>query len=245
MPRDASMTGEDLARAVAQHRWYQSIDLGGGLVTPGETGEATCAKLELMGLPERLDGLAVLDIGCNEGFFAFEAERRGAARVLAIDRDREAEAKFGLVRAALGSAAEFRRADLRDLDPAVEGPFDLVFFLAVFHHLRHPLAAMDHVTALTAGTAVMEFVEAVPRDGTRPSALVRRLSKKGRRHLLPTRKFLLEMLESAGYEQVEILAEHRFHRIKEYRDMPGYDEQRVLVKAHRRRGAETPRQEDD
>lgn len=228
------MTMEQATREIARHRWYQSIDLGDGLVTPGESGDATRAKLEMMQLPDDLTGRSVLDVGCNEGFFAFEAERRGASRVTAIDRGSEPAAKFELVRRILGSGVEFRRADVRDLDPVRDGRFDLVFFLAVFHHLKHPLAVMDHLARLTAGTAILEIVEAVPRDGTEPSALVRRFSKKGRRHLLPTRKFLMETLHSSGFDDVEVLGCHRFHRIKNYRDMPGFDEQRVIVKAHRR-----------
>ncbi len=218
---------------IGRHQWYQSIELGDGVTTPGETGEATGAKLEMMNLPTDLSGLSVLDIGCNEGFFAFEAERRGAAPAAAIDKGREAAAKFDLVHRLLDSRVEFRRIRIDELDPRRDGRFDLVFFLSVFHHLRHPLLTIDQVAALTRGCAVMEFVEAVPRGEDRPSALVRKLSRRGHLHMLPTRPFLVEILERAGFATVEILGEHRFHRIKPYRDMPGFDEQRVLLKAVR------------
>jgi len=227
------MNREQLLAEVAEHHWYQSIELGDGLITPGETGDATVKKLDMMDLPQDMSGLSVLDIGCNEGFFAFEAERRGADRVVALDKSREAAAKFDLIKRALGSRVEFRRIKLTNLVPRESGQFDLVFFLSVFHHLRHPLMVLDHVAELTRGCAVMEFVEAVPNTGYEPSALVRKLSKQGHLHVLPTRKFLLEILDRSGFSRVEILGEHRFHRIKEYRDMPGFDEQRVLVKAHR------------
>ncbi len=222
-----------LIAEIDQHHWYQRIDLGGGVFTPGETEDATEAKFAMMNLPEDMSGMSVLDIGCNEGFFAFEAERRGAADVLALDKSREAAAKFDLVKRALDSKVEFRRIELTKLKPTACGPFDLVFFLSVFHHLRHPMVVLDHIAKLTSGYAIMEFVEAVPNDGTAPSALVRKLSKQGHLHILPTRKFLLEILERAGFAPVKILGEHRFHRIKEYRDMPGFDEQRVLLKAQR------------
>ncbi len=224
---------KQLLAEVANHDWYQSIDLGDGVVTPGETGDATRAKLEMMDLPADMTGMSVLDIGCNEGFFAFEAERRGAAPVLALDKSREAAAKFDLVHRLTGSRVEFRRVRLDEVQRKRDGRFDLVFFLSVFHHLRHPLAVLDHVADLTGGCAVMEFVEAVPRGEEQPSALVRKLSKRGHLHMLPTRKFLVEVLERAGFARVEIVGEHRFHRIKPYRDMPGFDEQRVLLKAHR------------
>ena len=79
-------------------------------------------------------------------------------------------------------------------------------------------------------------VGAVPGGEGTPAAGVRRLSKKGRRQLLATRPFLVEMLQSSGFTDIEVMGTHRFHRIKEYRDMPGFDEQRVIVKAHRRAG---------
>jgi len=217
------MNREQLLTEIGEHHWYQSIELGDGVITPGETGEATLAKLEMMELPADMSGMNVLDIGCNEGFFAFESERRGAAKVVALDKSREAAAKFDLVKRALDSRVEFRRIKLTNLLPKESGRFDLVFFLSVFHHLRHPLMVLDHVADLTRGQAIMEFVEAVPNGGSEPSALVRKLSKQGHLHVLPTRKFLLE-----------ILGEHRFHRIKEYRDMPGFDEQRVLLSAFRK-----------
>ncbi len=228
-----STNREQLLAEVQEHHWYQSIDLGQGVVTPGETGDATAAKLAMMDLPADMTGWSVLDIGCNEGFFAFEAERRGASPVLALDKSREAAAKFDLVHRVRGSQVEFRRVKLHEVTRRKDGRFDLVFFLSVFHHLRHPLWVLDHVADLTGGCAVMEFVEAVPRGEAEPSVLVRKLSKRGHLHMLPTRKFLLEILEQAGFARVEILGEHRFHRIKEYRDMPGFDEQRVLLKAHR------------
>jgi tRNA (mo5U34)-methyltransferase len=66
-------------------QWFHSIDLGDGLVTPGSKSapylEEQLAALEL---PD-LRGKTVLDIGAWDGFFSFEAERMGAARVVALD----------------------------------------------------------------------------------------------------------------------------------------------------------------
>lgn len=66
-------------------RWFHSIDLGSGVITPGETPpEAHARMLDVMHWPD-LRGKSVLDIGAYDGFYAFEAERRGAARVVALD----------------------------------------------------------------------------------------------------------------------------------------------------------------
>jgi tRNA (mo5U34)-methyltransferase len=77
------MAGDDLRSRVAAVRWYHTIDLGQGIVTPGI--DATPFRLARLDLPTSLAGRTVLDIGAWDGFFSFEAERRGAARVVATD----------------------------------------------------------------------------------------------------------------------------------------------------------------
>lgn len=65
--------------------WWHSIDLGDGLVTPGhKTPDVLTRELEALRLPD-VRGRSVLDIGGWDGFFAFEAERRGARRVAVLD----------------------------------------------------------------------------------------------------------------------------------------------------------------
>src|SRR6267143_602400 len=76
-------TGTELANKVARTTWFHRIDLGGGVVTPGM--DCSAEKLGNLGMPEDLRGRTVLDIGAWDGYFSFEAERRGARRVLATD----------------------------------------------------------------------------------------------------------------------------------------------------------------
>ena len=66
--------------------WWHSIDVGDGVVTPGfKSSDVLADELEAIGLPDRLEGRSVLDIGGWDGFFAFEAERRGARPVAVLD----------------------------------------------------------------------------------------------------------------------------------------------------------------
>ena len=66
-------------------RWWHSLDLGKGVVTRGfKTPECLRQELESLRLPNLQDKL-VLDIGAWDGFYSFEAERRGAKRVVALD----------------------------------------------------------------------------------------------------------------------------------------------------------------
>jgi len=157
------MDAEELRRQVSAIRWFHSIDLGNGVVTPGR--DRSAAKLRSLHLPERLDGLDVLDVGTFDGFFAFEAERRGARRVLAVDsvvwRDPAyGKAGFELARRALGSSVEDLEMEAADLDPAEIGTFDVVLFLGVLYHLRDPLGVLARVAGVTGGQLVLEtFVD--------------------------------------------------------------------------------------
>ena len=76
---------EELREAVAGEVWFHSIDLGNGIVAKGQKSSALlAAELAALQLPD-LAGKTVLDIGAYDGFYSFEAERRGAKRVVALD----------------------------------------------------------------------------------------------------------------------------------------------------------------
>jgi tRNA (mo5U34)-methyltransferase len=160
-PASSSSTS-DLAAQVSAIRWYHSIDLGGGIVTPGV--DDTPYRLARVGLPASLAGQSVLDIGAWDGFFSFEAERRGAARVVAADYFSwhgdgwGRKAGFELARRTLGSRVEDVDIDVMDLSPERLGTFDVVLFLGVLYHLRHPLLALERVASVTRGTLILETV---------------------------------------------------------------------------------------
>jgi tRNA (mo5U34)-methyltransferase len=156
------MTPEDLKKAVAGIAWMHAIDLGQGVVTPSVGGNLVLLKR--LGLPERLDGLSVLDVGAWDGFFSFEAERRGARRVLATDSFQwdgggwGTKRGFELARRALGSRVEDKTIDVLDLSPETVGTFDLVLFLGVLYHMRHPQLALERVASVTGRQLILETV---------------------------------------------------------------------------------------
>jgi tRNA (mo5U34)-methyltransferase len=134
----ANAAGSDLRRQVAEIRWFHQIDLGNGLITPG--ADRSSRKLATIGLPDDLCGKTVLDVGAWDGFFSFEAERRGAARVVAIDPNAwrapigpdnpwSGQEGFNLARRVLGSKVEDADIGLLELSPERIGTFDLVLFL--------------------------------------------------------------------------------------------------------------------
>jgi tRNA (mo5U34)-methyltransferase len=111
-------------------------------------------------VPADLTGKAVLDIGCNGGFYAFEMHRRGAARVLGIDHDPAYLRQAEFAREQLGISAravEFRQLEVYDVASLLPERFDLVLFLGVLYHLRHPLYALEKVASLLRDDGLLLF----------------------------------------------------------------------------------------
>ena len=143
--------------------WFHRIELAPNLITPGWS-EPKVEKLPHFGLPERMDGMRVLDIGCAEGFFSFEAERRGAREVIAIDSFPDSVRRFNICRNALGSKATAFLANVYDLSPKTFGTFDMVFFFGVLYHLRHPLLAIEKVFSVCTGTLLLQSANIEPPE---------------------------------------------------------------------------------
>jgi len=151
------VTTEEKHRLVMGREWYHSIQIEPGLVTPGrKTARELSAMVERIGLPSSLDGLSVLDIGAWDGFFSFEAERRGARRVVAYDLPPADTFGFATAKAALGSRVEYVQGSVYDLSPGVVGTFDVVLFLGVLYHLRYPLLALDRIREVCDGYMLLE-----------------------------------------------------------------------------------------
>jgi tRNA (mo5U34)-methyltransferase len=128
------------------------MDLNGVLTAPDHfLGDYPRCKWERFSasIPADLSGCTVLDIGCNAGFYSIEMKRRGAARVVAVDFDRRYLAQAKLAAEILDMNIEFQLLSVYELSRLRE-KFDLVLFLGVLYHLRHPLLALDlirnHVT---------------------------------------------------------------------------------------------------
>ena len=137
---------EDVQRRIHElGDWFQNMELAGVQTAPDHfLGDYPECKWRTFAhaLPVDLTGKTVLDIGCNAGFYSLEMKRRGAARVVGIDTDPAylAQARF----AAEVNAAniEFRELDVYQV-ARLGRKFDLVLFMGVLYHLRHPLLALD------------------------------------------------------------------------------------------------------
>ena len=153
-----NMDNKAVLERITQREWFHSIDLGDGIVTPGKVPlNYLRSILDYVQVPERLDGLTVLDVGAYDGFFSFEAERRGAKRVVAVDVLPANCMGFALAREVLGSDVEYHHMSAYNLDvQKLGGPFDIVLFLGVYYHLRYPLLALDQICNITRGQLLME-----------------------------------------------------------------------------------------
>jgi tRNA (mo5U34)-methyltransferase len=125
--------------------WFHNINIGGVQTAPHHfLGDYPTVKWKRFAhaIPVDLKGKSVLDIGCNAGFYAIEMKRRGAERVVAIDDEEKYLAQARFAAESTGAEIEFHRLSVYDVAQLNE-KFDLVLFLGVFYHLRHPLLALD------------------------------------------------------------------------------------------------------
>lgn len=207
------MTPEAIRMQAGEIRWHHSIDLGHGLVTPGQDNSAR--KLERLKLPDSLAGQTVLDVGAWDGFFSFEAARRGARRVLATDsycwdgsHDWGSQRGFHLARQVLGSPVEDRQIDVLDLSPERIGTFDVVLFLGVLYHMKHPQLALDRVASVTGQMLILETVVDL-LSCRRPAMAVYVNDELGQDHTNwcgPNPAAVVGMLKIAGFKRVEIVS---------------------------------------
>jgi tRNA (mo5U34)-methyltransferase len=105
-------------------------------------------------IPADLTGKSVLDIGCNGGFYSIEMKRRGASRVLGIDFDEDYLAQARFAAEVTGHDIEFAKLSVYDVG-ALGEKFDLVVFMGVLYHLRHPLLALDLIHEHVAGNLLL------------------------------------------------------------------------------------------
>jgi tRNA (mo5U34)-methyltransferase len=211
---------ELLSRAREQ-TWYHTLELPGGEVTPGIFDLRP--YIAGYGIPERLDGMRVLEVGTWDGFWAFELERRGA-EVVALDLDDERDLDwpprrrptefpdeprgkgFALARELLGSAVDRRDLSIYDATPdELGGRFDLVLCGSVLIHLRDQLLALQRMAELTKPGGLLISAEEYDRLASLvpfPVSRYRADRESAVVFWLPGIKTSARMLWTAGYDDV-------------------------------------------
>jgi len=149
-----SARGLDFSQDLLAKGWYHSFEFPDGSVIDGYMPLAVeKERYARYPIPGDLHGKRVLDIGAWDGWFSFEAERHGA-NVTAIDCVEIPT--FLQVHRRLGSKVDYKVLDFYELPTAGLGKFDIVFFLGVLYHLRHPLLALEIVCGLATDVAIVE-----------------------------------------------------------------------------------------
>lgn len=165
------MPAEEIRRRAAElGDWFQNMNLGGVWTAPNHfLGNYPGVKWVRFAdaLPQDLRGKTVLDIGCNAGFYSIEMRKRGAG-VLGVDFDERYLAQARFAAEVLGLDIEFRRMSVYDV-AQLGRKFDLVIFMGVFYHLRHPLLALDLIREHVAGDLLLfQSMQRGCRDEPRP-----------------------------------------------------------------------------
>jgi tRNA (mo5U34)-methyltransferase len=206
--------------------WFHNLKLGGMETAPDHfLGDYPRIKWERFehAIPADLRGKTVLDIGCNAGFYSIEMKRRGADRVVGIDSEEHYLEQARFAAEMSGVEIEWRRLSVYDVG-ALGEKFDLVLFMGVFYHLRHPLLALDliheHVTrelmvfqSMQRGSDVVGALEEdYPFWETeifhRPEFpgmyyIEHRYAGDGTNEWIPNRAGVEAMLRSSGFEIVD------------------------------------------
>ena len=206
---------DDRLAKIAAHRWWHTIDIAQGVSTPGGWDlRETSAKLPW---PD-VRGKRCLDVGTMDGFWAFELERRGAAEVVATDigparadapgrRRTEGGGEeplgkhtFALAAELLGSRAEYRERNVYDLDPSVDGEFDVVVLGFVLQMVRDPLRALAAIRSVCRGHLLLLDTVSLPLS-LLPAPLARLDARRGALEwFVFNRRGLIRAVDHAGFE---------------------------------------------
>lgn len=209
---------DDALTRIAAQRWWHTIDVAPGLSTPG--GWDLRGTSETLPWPD-VAGKRCLDVGTMDGFWAFELERRGAAEVVATDigpglsdvpARRRAQGPteplgketFALAAELLGSRAEYRERNVYDLDPSVDGEFDVVVMGYVLQMVRDPLRALAAIRSVCRGHLLLLDTVSLPLS-LLPAPLARLDARRGALEwFVFNRRGLAQAVDHAGFE-VEVV----------------------------------------
>lgn len=154
MTSSVNDNGPGLSRAELRRRidhlgtWFHNIELDGVETAPDHPlGDYPTVKWERFAdaIADLVEGRSVLDIGCNAGFYSIAMKRLGARRVVGIDSDERYLAQARFAAEVKGAEIEFQRLSVYDVAELGER-FDIILFMGVLYHLRHPLLALDRIS---------------------------------------------------------------------------------------------------
>jgi len=157
---------KDFRERIKKVKWWHSFILGNYGFTNGKQKGSLSIHM-----PKDLTGKTVLDIGAVDGQYSFEAESRGAKRVLAVDsyawqkkqyssyKDLDTgKDGFNLAREILKSKVE--DLELTDFDEQINvetlGKWDIVLYLGILYHMKDPFRQIRKLYEITNELLIIE-----------------------------------------------------------------------------------------
>jgi tRNA (mo5U34)-methyltransferase len=157
------MTPEQIHQRVKDlGSWYHSIDYGNGVIAPDHGVHEHHMTVANILFRMGIEGRSILDVGAWNGFYSFEAEKRGASRVLAVDKfcwvNGNGRAQFEFAKGALGSKIEDKLIDIPEMSPETVGTFDIVLFNGIVYHIVDPINAIERMSKIAKHVLTVETV---------------------------------------------------------------------------------------
>ncbi len=212
------MTKNQILREIEKYKWFHSIDLGDGLKTKGSTDnrEFCLNQLNIIDFKDK----SVLDIGCRDGFYSLQAEKRGAKKIIGIDTCLS-EGATEFIIPFFDSKVEMYEENFYTYQKTQNKTFDIVFFLGCLYHCKYPFLALKRLSELTEDEGFLLIETAMHIDdnkipllycptneSTKPSINSKRQYGK----YAPTffnHKALIDNLQSFGFELINIYPDRR------------------------------------
>lgn len=149
------MLDKELALKLIQGKsWHHDFDIIPGVRTHG-TYDPVGLWNELQ-LPPDMSGLTLADVGASNGYYSFEARKRGA-KVVAFDFRHKDNSGFGLAQYINGmSDIEYHNVNVLNMTPDKYGQFDVVLALGLFYHVSDPYMALANCASLSRNRLLIE-----------------------------------------------------------------------------------------
>jgi SAM-dependent methyltransferase len=210
------MKDNDILEKIKKYDFYHRIKLTENITTPGINRKQIHKNIDQI---RKLDlkGKKVLDIGCRDGIYSFEAEKMGASEVIAIDNDISKPAVEFLI-PFLNSKVQMHEMNLFDLNEKSFGKFDVIIFPGTLYHLRYPFQALKIITNILKEDGILLIETAILQESFDRAILYCPINEDGPFGSTSCTFFnpkgLIDTLTSMGVETINYILSFKVNKLK-------------------------------